>query len=114
MDVGDQRWDDGGGARLWVVVWVESLLRRRRRSGTTVARQSSNGITLRGVQMYCETTHSITCIQIRIQVAEWVVPQHVWTPPNELRNHVFRNMYMDPYTCYGMGSSATKTVPNIW
>ena len=37
------------------------------------------------------TTHSATCIWIRIQVAEWVVPQHVRTPPNKLRNRWFRN-----------------------
>ena len=36
-----------------------------------------------------------------------MVPQHVRTPPNKLRNHPFRNMYTDPYTCCGMGGSAT-------
>jgi len=41
MEVGDQRFDDGGGARLWVVVWVGSLHRwRRRRSETTAAQRS--------------------------------------------------------------------------
>ena len=31
--------------------------------------------TLGGVQMYCRIAHFATCIQIRIDVAEWVVPQ---------------------------------------
>jgi len=72
MEVGDQRWDDGGSVRLWAVVWVGSLRRRRRRSGTTVARRSSSEVTQRDIQMCCETTHSAICIRIRIQIAEWV------------------------------------------
>ena len=91
-----------------MVVWVGSLRRwQRQRSGTTAARQSNSEVTLRDVQMCCETTHSATCIRIRIQVAECVVPQHVRTPSNELQNHPFRNMYTDPYTYSEMGSFAT-------
>ena len=30
--------------------------------------------TLGGVQTYCGTAHSVTCIRIRIDVVEWVVP----------------------------------------
>jgi len=81
--------------------------RRWQRSETMTVRQSSSGITLRGIQMCYGTTHSATCIWIRIQVAKWVVPQYVRTPPNELRNHPFRNVYTDPYTHCGMGDSVT-------
>jgi len=41
MEVRDQRWDDDGGAKLWVVVWVGSLRRRRRRKSGTMAAQRS-------------------------------------------------------------------------
>jgi len=40
-----------------------------------------------GVWTYCGTTHSATCIRIRKQVAEYVVPQYVQTFSHELRNH---------------------------
>jgi len=43
----------------------------------------------------CGTIHSATSIWILMQVAEWAVPQYIWTPPNVLRNHLFRNLYTD-------------------
>ena len=49
-----------------------------------------------------------TCIRIRMQVAKRVVPQYIGRCPNVLRNHLFRNMYTDPYTYCGIGGSATK------
>ena len=52
--------------------------------------------------------HVYGSVYNRIQVAEWVVPQHVRTPPNELWNHPFRNVYTDPYTRCRMGGSETK------
>jgi len=36
---------------------------------------------LGGVQTYCETAHSVTCIRARIDVAEWVVPQQKLLAP---------------------------------
>jgi len=36
MEVGDERWDDGGAVRLCVVVWVGVVWHQRKReSGTT-------------------------------------------------------------------------------
>jgi len=68
--------------------------------------------TFRHLPMFCRTTRSATCIRIRIQVAEWVVPQHIGRCPNVLWNHPFCNLHTDPYTRCGMGGSATKTVQN--
>jgi len=92
---------DGSVGEKFASVW---------RSRTTAARRGSSGVTLQGVQMCREIIHSATYIRICIQVAEWMVLQHVRTPPNELRNYPFRNVYTDPYTCYRMGGSATKTI----
>ena len=99
--MGDKRWDDGDGARLWVVVWVGSLRWwRQRRSRTTATWWSNSGVTLRDVQMCCETTHSATYIRICIQVEEWWVP-------HMLRNGWFRNSLGGVWTCCGTTNSAT-------
>jgi len=52
--------------------------------------------------MSCGTTRSVTCIQIRTNVAEWVIPQHITRCSNVLRNHPFHNVYTDLYASYGM------------
>jgi len=45
-EIGDERWDDGGAARLCMVVWAGAVRRRRwRRSETMAARQSNSGKT---------------------------------------------------------------------